>query len=60
MAEKNREKERFIKFLKQGELSENTLLSYWNTVLQFKTLFGEIERKNIYSYKGYLIENYKF
>lgn len=59
MAEKNREKERFIKFLKQGELSENTLLSYWNTVLQFKTLFGEIERKNIYSYKGYLIENYK-
>ncbi len=56
---KSDEKKRFLDFLSAGELSENTLLSYWNTVLQFRNLFGEIERNNIYSYKGYLLENYK-
>lgn len=53
------EKKGFLDFLAVSELSENTMTSYWNTVLQYKKLFGTIDRKNIYSYKGYLVENYK-
>ena len=49
----------FIKFLQRDNLSDNTVLSYWHAVTQFKNMFGAINRNNIYSYKGFLIENYK-
>ena len=53
------ERELFTAFLQKEDLSANTVLSYWKTVLQYKKIFGSIELKNVYSYKGFLIENYK-
>ena len=49
----------FSDFLQKDDLSANTVLSYLHAIEQFKTLFGAINRKNLYSYKGFLIENYK-
>lgn len=54
-----KDQKQFIKFLEKDDLSENTVLSYCNTVQQFKNMFGVINRTNIYSYKGFLLETYK-
>lgn len=51
--------EKFIFFLQKDGLSENTILSYLKTIRQYKNLFGPFELRNIYSFKGYLLENYK-
>jgi len=49
----------FEKKLKQTNLSENTIDSYMHTIKQFISLYEEVNKKNLLSYKGYLIENYK-
>ena len=40
-------------------LSENTVISYLKTIQQFNNMYKTISLQNIYSYKGFLIENYK-
>lgn len=40
-------------------LSENTVISYLKTIQQFNSMYKTISLQNIYSYKGFLIENYK-
>lgn len=49
----------FTNFLQKDDLSPNTILSYLHAVQQYKTMFGIINRKNLYSYKGFLLETYK-
>lgn len=46
-------------YLGKQNLSSNTVSSYLWTVNYFITHYGEIKRKNLLEYKGYLVENYK-
>lgn len=49
----------FEENLKQSNLAENTILSYSKAVDYFFQQYGEVNKKNLLSYKGYLVENYK-
>lgn len=49
----------FEKKLKQTNLSQNTIDSYMHTIHQFFSMYEEVTKKNLLSYKGYLIERYK-
>lgn len=49
----------FESFLKKQDLSENTINSYIWTTQRFFENYGEINRKNLLSYKGYLLEKFK-
>ena len=49
----------FESFLKKQDLSENTINSYIWTTQHFFENYGEINRKNLLSYKGYLLEKFK-
>lgn len=49
----------FTHYLRLSDLSENTISSYCNAVESFFRQYGEINRRNLLSYKGWLIENYK-
>jgi len=52
-------KEQFEAHLRQGNLSENTIISYLWTVDYYLTHYGETTTKNLLAYKGYLLEKYK-
>lgn len=49
----------FITYMQKEGLTENTIYSYIRTIDMFKSSFGEFNLRNIYSFKGFLIENYK-
>ena len=49
----------FEKKLKQTNLSQNTIDSYRHTIKQFFGMYEDVTKKNLLSYKGFLIENYK-
>ncbi len=49
----------FVKKLHQTNLSQNTIDSYSHTLKQYLSMHEEINKKNLLSYKGYLIEKYK-
>lgn len=49
----------FEKKLKQTNLSQNTINSYMHTINQFFSMYEDVTKKNLLSYKGFLIEKYK-
>lgn len=49
----------FKQSLLHQNLSENTINSYLFTVQHFFTQYGEVTKKNLLAYKGFLIEKYK-
>lgn len=49
----------FEKKLKQTNLSQNTIDSYMHTIGQYFSMYEEVTKKNLLSYKGFLIERYK-
>lgn len=49
----------FKKYLLKQNLSQNTITSYVFTVEQFFAHFKELNKKNLLTYKGVLIEKYK-
>lgn len=52
--------EEFRKSLKQTNLSTNTIDSYTRSINQFLVMYeNSITKKNLISYKNFLIENYK-
>lgn len=54
-----KDKHSFEEYLKRENLCENTIQSYLWTVRYFKANYGEINKKNLLAYKGYLTESYK-
>lgn len=51
--------ETFEEYLRDQNLSQNTIISYLFTVKQYYSLYGSVKRKNLRDYKMYLIEHYK-
>lgn len=51
--------EQFARLLQLSDLSGNTITSYCKAVENFYHQYGELNKKNLLSYKGWLIENYK-
>lgn len=51
--------EQFAHALKLSDLSGNTITSYCKAVEYFYCQYGEVNKKNLLSYKGWLVENYK-
>ena len=49
----------FEKYLKQSNLSSNTISSYLFTLKQFMKQYENLTLKNLRSYKTWLIETYK-
>ena len=49
----------FRDWLKQSNLSENTIKSYSKSVEQFFSQYEKVTKKNLLSFKGYLMERYK-
>lgn len=49
----------FCKFLKKEELSKNTIQVYKQTITMFFDIYDEVNRINLLSFKGYLLEKYK-
>lgn len=49
----------FVIYMQKEGLADNTICSYIHTIENFKSLFGEFNLRNIYSFKGFLLENYK-
>ncbi len=49
----------FEEYLKDQNLSQNTITSYLYAIKQFNTLYSALTQKNLRDYKVYLIENYK-
>ena len=49
----------FAHALKLSDLSENTIKSYCNAVDFFHRQYGELTKRNLLSYKGWLLESYK-
>ena len=49
----------FESFLKKQDLAKNTINSYVWTIQRFFENYSEISKKNLLSYKGYLLENFK-
>ena len=51
--------EKFKNYLVKHNLSENTVLSYEKTMQIYFQQYEEVTKKNLLSFKGYLIEKYK-
>lgn len=51
--------EQFAHALKLSDLSDNTISSYCKAVESFYRQYGEMNKRNLLSYKGWLVENYK-
>ena len=51
--------EQFTRALKMSDLSDNTISSYRKAVEFFYRQYGELNKRNLLSYKGWLVENYK-
>lgn len=51
--------EKFKKYLKDNDLSENTISSYEKTIEIYYSMYDELTKKNLLGFKGYLLENYK-
>lgn len=49
----------FENFLNKQDLSKNTVTSYVWTVRYFLSHYETVTKKNLLSYKGYLVENFK-
>lgn len=49
----------FKNHLRIANLSDNTISAYEKTIQIFDSLYVEINKKNLLSFKGYLMENYK-
>ena len=49
----------FEKYLQSTNLSENTIASYLFAVRQFKNQYDAVSKKNLKTYKVWLIENFK-
>ena len=50
---------RFKDYLAKTNLAKNTVASYVWTVNYFLSHYGEVNKKNLLAYKGYLVENFK-
>ena len=50
---------KFETFLTKQNLSKNTVSAYLWTVNYYLNHYGEIKKKNLLAYKGYLVDNYK-
>lgn len=50
---------KFKRFLDKQNLSTNTVTSYLWTVRYFLSHYGEVTKKNLLAYKGYLVEMFK-
>lgn len=50
---------KFDEYLKERNLSHNTIISYQYAIKQFESRYDHLTRKNLRDYKVYLIENYK-
>ena len=50
---------RFKDYLAKTNLAKNTVTSYVWTVTYFLSHYGEMNKKNLLAYKGYLVENFK-
>ena len=46
-------------YLAKTNLAKNTVTSYVWTVQYFINHYGEVNKKNLLAYKGYLVENFK-
>ena len=49
---------RFKDYLAKTNLAKNTVASYVWTVNYFLSHYGEVNKKNLLTYKGYLVENF--
>lgn len=49
----------YATFLQRLDLAKNTVSSYVWTVKYFQETYGEFNKKNLLSYKGYLVEHFK-
>lgn len=49
----------FEEYLIKKNLSNNTISSYIITIKMYDQMFDEINKKNLLSFKGYLLESYK-
>lgn len=49
----------FEEYLRKKNLSNNTISSYIITIKMYDHMFNEINKKNLLSFKGYLLESYK-
>ena len=49
----------FESHLRQNNLATNTIHSYLKAVEQFHSIYDSVTKKNLLSFKGYLIEQYK-
>ena len=50
---------KFKNYLAKTNLAKNTVTSYVWTVQYFINHYGEVNKKNLLAYKGYLVENFK-
>ena len=50
---------KFKNYLAKTNLAKNTVASYVWTVQYFLNHYGEVNKKNLLAYKGYLVENFK-
>lgn len=50
---------KFKDYLVKNNLTENTVRSYEWTVKYFTKHYSAVNKKNLLSYKGYLVENFK-
>lgn len=50
---------KFKNYLSKTNLAKNTVTSYVWTVKYFLNHYGEVNKKNLLAYKGYLVENFK-
>lgn len=50
---------KYKSFLSQQDLAANTIRSYVWTVTHFLETYKEVTRRNLFAYKGYLVENHK-
>ena len=50
---------KFKNHLTKTNLAKNTVTSYVWTVQYFINHYGEVNKKNLLAYKGYLVENFK-
>ena len=49
----------FERKLNQTNLSQNTIDSYMHTLHQYMSMYEDVTKKNLLSYKGFLVEKYK-
>ena len=51
--------EEFERYMREINLSENTIAAYSIAIRQYETQFGRLNRKNLQAYKTWLMEKYK-